>query len=122
VRLNPFAGTEDPNKPLLNKLLAVPSLRLRYLEHMRNIAGEWLAWSRISPLARQHQSLIAAGVKSDTRKLDSAEAFANGITEDGVGQRRGGPGGPPGMSLKIFVEKRQAYLLAHHEITKTTAK
>ena len=65
MSLDPFAGTEDPNRPLLNELLAVPSLRLRRLERMRNFTGEWPAWSKICLLAQQYHSLIAADVKSD---------------------------------------------------------
>jgi hypothetical protein len=122
ICLDPFTGTDDPNKPLLSKLLAVPALRQRYLEHMRKIAGEWLAWSRISPLAQQYQALIATDVRSDTRKLDSTEAFTSAVTNDRIEQQRGGPGGPPRVSLKSFVEKRQAYLLAHPEIKKSVLK
>src|SRR5262249_12109266 len=38
VTLDPFAGADDPNKALLYRLLAVPSLRARYLADIRDIA------------------------------------------------------------------------------------
>jgi hypothetical protein len=95
VELDPFAGAEDPNKPLLNKLLAVPSLRARYLAYLKDVAERWLKWDRIEGLARQYQELIAADVKEDTHKLDSWENFSKAVTEDvAVSRPPGGPGGP----------------------------
>jgi spore coat protein CotH len=47
VDLDPFAGADDPEKALLNKLLAVPALRTRYLRYLRDIAENWLSWNKI---------------------------------------------------------------------------
>jgi hypothetical protein len=47
-------------------------------------------------MAQQYHDLIAADVKADTRKIYSTEAFESGL--DG--------------SLKSFVERRRAFLLA----------
>jgi hypothetical protein len=119
VELDPLAGVEDPKKPLLNKLLAVPSLRKRYLAHVRTIAEQWLDWKRIGPLATQYQSLIADDVKEDTRKLYTFEAFQKGMMED---TEEDGPRGPRrSSSLKSFVEQRHEFLLNHPEIRKSVA-
>ena len=83
---------------------------------MKNMAETWLDWKTIGPLAEQYQALIAADVKSDTRKQDSTEAFTRAVTEDIAGQGFGPPG--PRMSLKSFVEKRREYLLNHPEVKK----
>jgi hypothetical protein len=130
IRLDPLTGAEDPAKPLLHKLLAVPALRARYLAYVRAIAERWLEWKKIEGLATTWQELIAADVKADPHKLGPYEAFAGGLTEDvvDVGPRPRGPGGgfgPPGserrgprggpprtISLKRFVEERRAYLLS----------
>ncbi|MFN7922616.1 MAG: CotH kinase family protein [Bryobacteraceae bacterium] len=118
AKLDPFAGSDDPNKPLIGKLLAVPELRQRYLGYVRDIARDWLVWSKLEPMVRQWQSLIAADVKADNRKLGSTEEFTKAITEETVGRGPGPFGGRPHMSLKDFVERRRAYLLGYPEIAK----
>jgi hypothetical protein len=114
--LDPFAGADDPNKPLLSKLLGVPALRARYLGYMKNMAETCLDWNKIGPLAAQYQALIAADVKSDTRKLGTTEAFSKAVTEN-MPREGFGPFGAP-MGLKNFVEQRREYLLNHAEIKK----
>jgi hypothetical protein len=112
VELDPLKGIDDADKPLLSKLLAVPALRARYLGYVRDITEKWLDWKKLGPLAEQYQSLIAADVKTDTRKLDSIEAFTKGVSEDT--EQEGGPRGPrQRLSLKSFVEQRRAYLLSY---------
>jgi hypothetical protein len=114
--LDPFAGSDDPNKPLLNRLLAVPTLRARYLAYMRSMAETWLDWKKIAPLAGQWQAMIAADVAGDTRKLDSTEAFTRALTQDTQGP---GFGPLPRMSLKSFIEKRREYLLKSTAVSVT---
>ncbi len=106
IELNPMAGADEPAKPLLNKLLAVPSLKERYLGYVRHIAENWLDWNKVGPLVQQYQSVIAPDIEKDTHKLDSTEAFKTGLTED-QGRR---------MGIKTFVEKRRAYLLGLPEV------
>jgi spore coat protein CotH len=93
--LDPLVGMTDAAKPLRSKLLAVPALRERYLGYVRDIASTWLDWTKLEPMAARYQALIAPDVKTDTRKLESFEAFQSGIA-----------------SLKTFVERRRAFLLA----------
>ena len=127
VELDPFAGMTDAKKPLLNKLLAVPTLRARYLGYVRQMAEEWLDWKKVGPLAEKYQALIAADVKQDTHKLESFEAFTAGVSAVSAAAPEAnpepgprGPGGPPRgvISLKSFVEQRRAYLLNHPEVKK----
>jgi hypothetical protein len=92
--LDPLVGLDDGTKPLRSKLLAVPALREKYLGYVRDIAERWLDWRRLEPMVRQHQALIAADVKTDTRKLESFEAFQAGVA-----------------SVRTFVERRRAFLL-----------
>jgi hypothetical protein len=109
VELDLFAGADDVNKPLLNRLMMVPALRERYLGYVRDINDKWLTWSRIGPLAATYQAAIAADVKADKRKLGTTEEFATGVTVDRP-EGFGGPISTPGMSLKSFVEKRHAFI------------
>ncbi len=119
VELDPFYAVKDSNKPLISKLLAVPSLRARYLGYVRDIAERWLDWRKLEPVVKQHQALIAADVKADTRKLDSYEAFLNGAT--GEVQAQGNFGPPRRTTLKSFCDQRRAYLLNLPEVKSTKA-
>jgi hypothetical protein len=113
VELDPLTGLNDKDKPLLSKLLAVPSLRTRYLVCIRDIAEKWLDWKRIEPLAKSYQALIAEDVKKDTHKLYPFEAFQNGLTTDVEDQTPRGP--RKTMSLKTFMDQRRAFLLGYRE-------
>ena len=121
VELDPLIAANDAGKPLLSKLLAVPSLRSRYLGYVRDMADRWLDWKKLGPVALQHHSLIADAVKADTRKLYSTDAFLRGVTEDTPTEEgQGGPGGSRStISLKHFAEQRRAYLLNHAEVKKS---
>lgn len=89
--LDPLVGLEDATKPLRSKLLAVPSLRTKYLGYVRDIATTWLDWNTLGPIATKAQALIVDDIAKDTRKLDTFE--------------------PADAALKTFVEKRRAFLL-----------
>jgi len=56
-------------------------------------------------------------MKTDTRRLDSLDAFTNGATVDTEGAGFRGP--RRNISLKRFVEKRRAYLLNHPAVKQT---
>lgn len=114
LELSPFAGSDDANKPLLSRLLAVPNLRSRYLGIVRSISERWLDWSKVSALASQYHAQIATEVKNDIHRLYSAEAFSKGLTEDIIEQGFRGP--RKALSLKTFVEQRRAYLLGLPEV------
>src|SRR5439155_10633208 len=114
--LDPLVAANDSSKPLISKLLAVPSLRARYLGYVRDIAEKWLDWNKLGPLAQQYQALIDADVKADTRKLDSYEAFLRAISGDTRNEGRSGDSGRGrATSLKSFAEKRRAFLLNYQE-------
>jgi hypothetical protein len=102
VDLDPLVGLDRPDMPLRSKLLAVPALRQRYLGYVRDIAQQWLDWSRLGPIVARHRALIEADVKADTKKLFPNEAFDAGL-------------GDGAESLRSFVDRRRAFLL------KTTA-
>jgi hypothetical protein len=111
VNLDALAQIDNPRRPLLSKLLAVPSLRKRYLGYVREIADKWLKWDKIGPLARQFQSLIAEDVKADTHKISTTDGFLKGLTEDTRPVISGRFGGVSvSISLKRFVEERARYL------------
>src|SRR5262249_27833377 len=113
---------------LRSKLLAVPSLREKYLQCVRTIAEESLDWKNLGPVVAQYRSLIEDEIEIDTKKLEPFEAFqratadapaadTNGAPREG-GQVQGPRGGPGGMSLRRFADERRRYLLNHSEIAK----
>ncbi len=113
TELDPLVAANDPRKPLLSKLLAAPALRTRYLAYVKLIAGEWLDWSRIRPLAERHRALLEADVIADTRKLDRTEEFvpALGLAAESPDQKA--QGAPRSPNLRRFIEKRAAYLRSY---------
>jgi hypothetical protein len=98
--LDPLTGADNTQLSLTSKLLAVPALRAKYLEIVRDIAEKWLDWERLGPIARRYHELIAADVKADTKKLYSTEDFQSGL-----------------KTIESFAAARRSYLLS-----KTAAK
>jgi hypothetical protein len=96
--LDLLVGLTDTTKPLRSRLLAVPSLRAKYLEYCRDIATKWLDWNRLEPIVSKAHALIGADVRSDTRKLSTNEAFDSSAQQ-----------------LKTFVDARRAYVLNYRE-------
>jgi hypothetical protein len=114
MELDPLIGSNDPIKPLRSRLLAVPSLKARYLRYVRSIAEEWLDWKKIEPLVARYRTLVEKEVEADTRKLSS---FAEFKTSLGEAVPAGALEGPRrAVSLKEFFDQRRAYLLNHPEI------
>lgn len=113
VELDPLVSIDDPQKPLRSKVLAVPSLRARYLRNVRTIADKSLDWKTLGPFVSQLRSLIEKDVESDTRKLDSFEAFQH-ITADNAATAETGHEFP----LRAFAEQRRKFLLTHPEVKK----
>ena len=102
-------GLDDPSKPLRSKLLAVPSLKAKYLEHVRAIAQDDLNWEALQPVISQYRQLIEKEIKTDTRKLTSFADFESVLND----KAEAGPpaGGGRHLSLRSFFDQRRAYLL-----------
>jgi CotH kinase protein/EF hand len=119
VELDPLIGLDDAAKPLRSKLLAVPALRAKYLEHVRTIATDWLDWDKLGPVVAQYRAVIDKEVEADTRKLMSHPAYLRAVGEEVKGEA---PRGRPEISLKDFAAKRRKYLLEYAEIKKLDAE
>lgn len=119
VELDPLVAANDASKPLLSKLLAVSSLRKRYLGYVREIASQWLDWNKLNPLIQQFAALIGPDIKTDTRKLDPTEEFTRGIAS--TSEEETGPGPRRPISLKNFVEQRRTFLLNYTDGKKDAA-
>jgi hypothetical protein len=109
--LDPMHGLDDAKKPLRSRLLAVPSLRDRYLDHVRTIAEQALDWRKLGPIVAQYRALIEKEVEADPRKLATFAAFQAATSDTAqAGETRGR--GHGAMNLREFAEKRSAYLLS----------
>ena len=115
VDLDPLIGLEDSTKPLRSKLLAVPTLRARYLDHVRTIATDWLDWKQLEPIVDEYVTLISKEVEADTRKLTSYPIFKKAV---GKGTEPIMTGHRPVMALGAFAQQRRKYLLNYPEIKK----
>ncbi len=108
--LDPLVGLNDASKPLRSRLLAVSSLKKRYLEHVKTIAEKSLDWQTLGPVVSQYEKLIKQDIAADTRKLTSFVAFEKALREDGKDEDRRHP------SLATFARMRRSYLLEYPEI------
>ncbi len=123
VELAPLAGADNSNMTLIDRLLAPPELRARYLAHVRTITEEWLDWSKLKPIIAKLETLITDEVRDDTRKLESFTAFRSELREgDKEPRQRDGRPVPRRWGLKTFVEERRRYLLARPELAKPDAR
>lgn len=114
INVDPLMGLDDPRKPLRSKLLTVPALRQRYLQHVATIAREWLDWKNLGPRVARWRDLVAREIEADTRKLSTSEEFMRLTSEQPAPEGRD-------MPLKVFAEKRRAFLLNHPEVKKPSS-
>ena len=101
--LSPFYQQENAQRPLVRRLLSVPSFRARYLAHYRVLLAEVFSEEYLAPEIRRHQDLIGAAVEADMHRLYPMEAFSRNV-EENVTIGRSIPG------LLSFVRNRRAYL------------
>jgi hypothetical protein len=113
AQLDPLEGSNDGSKAMLYRLLRVPELQEAYLGYVRDVAENWLDWERLGPIVEDYRALIGDVVAADNRKLFSTAEFELGVdTGSGsVGGSNYGIGGPPGLTLRAFIEQRQSFLL-----------
>jgi len=97
---------DNPNRPVLVRLMEIPRLRARYVAHLRTLVEESFNWDAMGPLATDMHNLIAEEVELDTKKLFSTNAFYDNLEN--------ASGNVPG--IRQFVEERRDFLLAHPEL------
>jgi hypothetical protein len=124
--LEPMHGLQDASKPLRSRLLAVPALRARYLDHVATIARDWLDWERLGPLVAKYRTLIDHAVEADTRKLSSYEEFKNSVADQPAKAEvaEGGPRprfGPSPIPLRTFADERRKFLQNHADLKQKAA-
>lgn len=105
--LDPLVGIDEERFPLRSKLLENERLKERYLQYVKEIAEDQIAWEHLGKRVESARKLIEDEVQEDTRKLMAFDDFQNATD----GQSPARPG-----SLREFSEKRSEYLLNHPAI------
>ncbi|MHC4513443.1 MAG: CotH kinase family protein [Planctomycetota bacterium] len=78
---DPLEQVDNPERPLISRLLSVPAWRARYLAHVRTLASYWLDWQNLGPVCTGYHELIDKAVHNDPRKLYSQKRFQDGLDE-----------------------------------------
>jgi len=77
---SPFYHADNVNYPLLNKLLAVPEYRQRYLAHMRTIIMEQIDVLLSENTIASWKTTLDAHVQNDPKKIYTYNQFVSGAT------------------------------------------
>jgi spore coat protein CotH len=114
MKLDPLTGLDDAKKPLRSKLLAVPSLRERYLTNIRTLAEKDLDWKNLGEVVTRYRELAGKEVAADTRKTSTTAEFEALTSDEPKEVKAEAPRGfgHGGMALKSFADQRRAYLLS----------
>lgn len=94
-----FYNANNANYPLLNKLLAVPSLRQRYLAHLRTIVAEQFDTAVTNAAFNSFRALIDTVVQNDPKKMYNISQYNAEV-----------------QILRNFVNTRKNYLNANAEL------
>jgi CotH kinase protein/Lamin Tail Domain len=97
---SPFYNANKVNYPLLNKILAVPEWRQRYLAHLRTIISEEMNPTVCTKMLDNYKAMISTLVQEDPKKIYSFAQFNTEVT-----------------TLKNFVTNRVNYLNSNAEVS-----
>jgi hypothetical protein len=98
---SPFLKEGDKNFPIMNKLFTVPSLRQRYLAHVRTIIEESLDETYYNNKIDGFYNLIDTFVKNDPKKLYTYDQFVASRT-----------------ALKNWLKNRKTFLMSNAEVNR----
>lgn len=86
----PFYNQSNANYPLMNKLLAVPEYRQRYLAHLRTLLNDEMDATSVSAILDQYKTQIDTYVQNDPKKLYTYSSFVSDVAglKTKIGTRR----------------------------------
>jgi hypothetical protein len=79
IEYAPLADLQNPNRPLISKLLSNEFNKKLYFHHMRIMMEDWVESKRYFTSATQMQGTIDAAVLEDKQKLYTYEAFKENL-------------------------------------------
>jgi hypothetical protein len=103
VNWSPFYHETNANYPLLNRLLAVPELRQRYLAHFRTLLNEEMDTTSAFQLLDNYKTQIDTMVFNDPKKIYTYSNFTTEVA-----------------ALKTFIRNRRTYLLSNVEVNRVS--
>ncbi|MCG9129009.1 CotH kinase family protein [Candidatus Poribacteria bacterium] len=109
----PFTHSENPERPVISRLLEIPEWKARYIAHVRTVMNDWLDWNAIEPVISEYHALIDSEVMNDDKKLYSYDEFENSIDGEQGGRT---------PSFKQFISRRREYLMKHPALSKPIPK
>lgn len=98
-----FMNEDNENYPLLNRLLSIPSIRQRYLAHVRTIINEEMNLDEVSGLIDRYATLIDSSIQADPKKLMTYAEYTSGVVE-----------------LKEYFTTRKSFLESDTEVNVTS--
>lgn len=115
VAWSPILNFSATTKPFLNRIVAVPELRQRYMAHYRTVKND-LNWAYFEPKANQLRNLIDPHVSADPKKLYSYALFTSNFTSQ-VTLPYSGPAGGTVPGIQQFLTTRTTNLNANAEVS-----
>lgn len=97
---SPFYHETNANYPLLNKILARPEWRQRYLAHMRTLLEQDFDTASAYQIIDEYKNMIDTMVQNDSKKIYTYANFITGVQE-----------------VKDFMVDRKNYILTNSEVT-----
>lgn len=109
---DPVCNQREFGLPLVERILAVPELKQRYLDYVREVVDSWLTFDVQSKWIGEYDGLIGDQIGSDPNYITTVENYRIAISD----QPSGGPnlGGHGGFEYNLldFVLKRREAILA----------
>lgn len=114
-QMDPLIQSTNTSRPLIQKLLSIPSYKRQYLAHLRTILYENFADTDYRTRALEIQSIISAAVQLDTKKFYTNTQFTNNIDQTITGG--GGPGGNGVPGISLLMNARYTYLNSNTNVS-----
>lgn len=113
--LDPLLHINNPDRPLISKILLNSSYQKRYLAHIKTILDDIQSKQSYEGLGIQLQNLIRTAVQQDKNKFFTDAAFEQNLKNDF--SNSGGPnGGKTYPGLIKFTNERKNFLERHNSI------
>jgi hypothetical protein len=102
-KMDPYLHKDNPLKPLISKLMAIPRYRKMYIAHIRTILEENFSNDQFEKRVKEVQRLITVSMYNDPNKFYSVNDFNRSLTNV-IGSRSKIPG------LVTLMNNRRNYL------------
>jgi hypothetical protein len=99
VMLSPVFGLTTANRPVLQRLLAIPEWKQRYLAHLRTVLEESFHPTTLTPLVQRFHLLSVDAIALDPNRGFTMTTYSNEL-----------------HGLRQFITNRFNYLSAHAEV------